>query len=265
MLMLYRKALRHTREVWFLNNEDAKVFITEKIVSIDKMKVLPGEGVNTKHFAPSRAHSGGEPFQFLMSTRLLKSKGIGLYADAARILRKKNYHVNFSLIGFFESNHPDSISRENLKRWEDEGLITYLGFADDVRPYLQNADCLVFPSFYNEGIPRCLMEAASMEIPAITSFNRGCKEVVLNNSNGYICNPNDPFDLADKMEKMINLPVDERQRMGKNGRQLVLRKFDVCKIIEEYSNTLISAFESMGDLHPAPEKTKNPDENQPWK
>jgi len=252
MRALYRKALRHTREVWFLNNEDAKVFITEKIVSIDKMKVLPGEGVNTSHFAPSpRAHS--EPFQFLMSTRLLKSKGIGLYADAARILQKKNYHVNFLLIGFFESNHPDSVSPETLKKWVDDGLINYLGFADDVRPYLQKADCIVFPSFYNEGVPRCLMEAASMEIPAITSYNRGCKEVVLNNSNGYICNLNDPFDLADKMEKMINTSPEERQRMGKNGRQLVLKKFDICKIIEEYSNTLISAFETPGELHPTPD------------
>ena len=243
MRMLYRKALRHTREVWFLNNEDAKVFITEKIVSIDKMKVLPGEGVNTKHFAPVVPQTGDEPFEFIMSTRLLKSKGIGLYADAARILKKKNYHVKFSLIGFFENNHPDSISPENIKKWEDEGLMSYLGFADDVRPYLQKADCMVFPSFYNEGVPRCLMEAASMEIPAITSLNRGCKEVVLNNSNGYICNPNDPFDLADKMEKMINASTDERQRMGKNGRQVVLKKFDIFKIIEEYANTLISAFQ----------------------
>jgi glycosyltransferase involved in cell wall biosynthesis len=215
MRILYRKALRHASEVWFLNNEDAKVFITEKIVSIDKMKVLPGEGVNTKHFAPSPHHPDSEPFGFLMSTRLLKSKGIGLYADAARILKKKNYRVTFSLIGFFENHHPDSISAESLQKWQDEGLINYLGFADDVRPYLQKADCIVFPSFYNEGVPRCLMEAASMEIPAITSFNRGCKEVVLNNSNGYICNPNDPFDLADKMEKMINTSPEERLRMGK--------------------------------------------------
>lgn len=254
---LYRKALKHASEVWFLNNEDAKVFITERIVSISKMKVLPGEGVNTKHFAPLNIHRKGEAFQFLMSTRLLKSKGVGLYADAARILKKKNYQVSFSLIGFFEKNHPDSISPDNIKKWEDEGLIDYLGFAVDVRPYLRKADCVVFPSFYNEGVPRCLMEAASMEIPAITSYNRGCKEVVLNNSNGYICNLNDPFDLADKMEKMINTSPDERMRMGKNGRQLVLKKFDVCKIIEEYSNTLISAFESPGDLHPTPEKTKN--------
>jgi glycosyltransferase involved in cell wall biosynthesis len=236
---LYKRALKKTTQVWFLNNEDAKVFVNEKIVNIEKTKVLPGEGINTEFFSPrydSRKKNGR--FTFLMSTRLLKSKGIGLYADAARILKKKNYETQFLLIGFFEKNHPDSISPDELTKWEKEGLIYYKGFARDVRPFLENADCLVFPSFYNEGIPRCLMEASSMELPVITSMNRGCKEVVLNNSTGYVCNVHDPFDLADKMEKMINLSVEERSRMGKNGRLLVMKKFNIEKVIEEYEDTL---------------------------
>lgn len=245
MKSLYKRALRNAREVWFLNNEDARVFVDEHVVDIRKMKVLPGEGVNTTHFAPQRnTRDEAAPFHFLMSTRLLKSKGISLYADAARILRKKDYRVDFSLIGFFEKNHPDSISKDELDRWSQEGLISYHGFASDVRVHLAKADCFVFPSFYNEGVPRCLMEAASMELPIITSFNRGCKEVVLNNSNGYICNPHDPFDLADKMEKMLHLSPEERSRMGRNGRLLVLKKFDMSKIVREYANTLISAFEN---------------------
>lgn len=237
---LYRRALKKTTQVWFLNNEDAKVFVNEKIVNIEKIKVLPGEGINTDFFSPDyiARRKINRRFRFLMSTRLLKSKGVRLYADAARILKKKNYDTQFLLIGFFEKNHPDSISQEELGRWEKEGLIYYKGFAKDVRPFLSNADCLVFPSFYNEGIPRCLMEASSMELPVITSMNRGCKEVVLNNSTGYVCNLNDPFDLADKMEKMINLTVDERSRMGKNGRLLVTKKFNIAKVIEEYEDTL---------------------------
>jgi glycosyltransferase involved in cell wall biosynthesis len=206
------------------------------------MKVLPGEGVNTDHFSPRSRTAPGPVqqgyFNFLMSTRLLRSKGIALYADAARILIGKNYQVRFVLIGFFEKNHPDSIREEELRKWEREGLIRYKGFAGDVRPFLAAADCFVFPSFYNEGVPRCLMEAASMELPIITSLNRGCKEVVLNNSNGYVCNRQDPFDLADKMEKMINLSVEERARMGKNGRALVIKKFNVSKVIVEYDRTL---------------------------
>jgi glycosyltransferase involved in cell wall biosynthesis len=239
---LYKKALRSTEEVWFLNNEDAKIFISERIVKIEKMKVLPGEGINTDYFSPDTKTPPGNreptPFTFLMSTRLLKSKGIGVFVDAARILKNKNYEVKFELIGFFEHHHPDSVPKEDLKKWEQEGLIHYGGFAKDVRPHLKKADCLVFPSFYNEGVPRCLMEAASMELPIITSFNRGCKEVVLNNSNGYVCNLNDPFDVADKMEKMINLSPEERNRMGKNGRLLVIKKFSISKVIEEYARTL---------------------------
>ena len=238
--LLYRRAMRRVTEAWFLNNEDAKVFINEKIISIQKVKVLPGEGVNPEHFSPelpATLPKNGR-FIFLMSCRLLWSKGIGVYADAARILQRKNIDARFELIGFFEKHHPDTITEEQLHKWEQEGLIHFNGFAKDVRPYLKNADCLVFPSFYNEGVPRGLMEAASMELPIITSLNRGCKEVVLNNSNGYVCTPNDPFDLADKMEKMMNLTEDERNRMGKNGRALVIKKFNVTKVIEEYDRTL---------------------------
>jgi glycosyltransferase involved in cell wall biosynthesis len=237
---LYRRALRHSCEVWFLNNEDAKAFITERIVDIKKIKVLPGEGVNTGHFIPDPrpVPEKAEIFSFLMSTRLLRSKGVEVYVDAARILRNKGYQARFELIGFFEKSHPDSITEAELKSWRDEGLIDYHGFAHDVRPFLQKAACFIFPSFYNEGVPRCLMEAASMELPIITSLNRGCKEVVLNNSNGYICNLNDPFDLADKMEKMFNLTQEERDRMGKNGRALVIKKFNVAAVIREYEKSL---------------------------
>jgi glycosyltransferase involved in cell wall biosynthesis len=237
---LYKRALKKTEEVWFLNNEDAKIFINEKIVSVKKMKVLPGEGVNTEYFSPDHKKEflPEKKFTFLMSTRLLKSKGVALYADASRILKKKNYDLNFELIGFFEKYHPDSITEEEIEKWQQEGLIIYKGFATDVRAHLINADCFVFPSFYNEGIPRCLMEAASMELPIITSFNRGCKEVVYNNSNGFICNLNDPFDLADKMEKMINLSPEQRLRMGKNGRELIIKKFSVEQVIDEYERTL---------------------------
>jgi glycosyltransferase involved in cell wall biosynthesis len=238
--ILYKRALRRTEEVWFLNNDDAQVFIKEKIVPFSRVRVLPGEGINTDYFAPGSGRLSGVPsgFHFLMSTRLLKSKGVGIYANAARMLRKKNYDVHFELIGFFEKHHPDSIPEEDLNAWQKEGLISYHGFARDVRPYLQKADCFVFPSFYNEGIPRSLMEAASMELPIITSVNRGCKEIVQDQVNGYLCNPNDPFDLADKMERMINISPEARRSMGRNGRAFVNQKFNISKVISEYQRTL---------------------------
>jgi len=237
---LYTRALKKTKEVWFLNNEDANFFIEHNMVGVEKTRVLHGEGINTDYFSPPLNKTTNKRFRFLMSTRLLKSKGVAVYADAARILKKKKYQVDFELIGFYEKHHPDSIQHEDMERWQREGLISYRGFAGDVRSFLLAADCFVFPSFYNEGVPRCLMEAASMELPVITCGNRGCKEVVTDNVTGFLCNSNNPFDLADKMEKVLNMNGEERAKMGANGRLLVLANFAVQRIIDVYEQALQS-------------------------
>ena len=240
IILLYKKALKKAGEVWFLNNEDAKFFQLHKVVDIERVKVLHGEGVNTDYFLPPAPGQKvkGDQFRFLMSARLLKSKGISDYVDAVRILKNKNYKADFDLIGFMEENHPDSISINDLEKWEKAGLVQYKGFAEDVRPFLAAADCFIFPSFYNEGVPRSLMEAASMEVPIITSINTGCKELVEENVSGFLCRMNDPFDLAEKMEKIINLPPEKRVIMGMEGRKLVMDKFNLQLVINEYDKTL---------------------------
>jgi glycosyltransferase involved in cell wall biosynthesis len=239
---LYKKSLKKAREVWFLNREDAEVFINRNLVDAEKIKRLPGEGINTEYFFPQthKPVARSRAFQFLMCTRLLKSKGIGIYVEAARILKKKNPDLRFELIGFFEKSHPDSITEHELRYWQKKGIIQYNGFARDVRPFLRQADCFIFPSFYHEGIPRCLLEAASMEVPIITSHTTGCREVVEDGKNGFLCAVNDVGDLVKKMEVMMQLSSQQRSEMGKNGRALVLEKFDVAKILLEYDKTLQS-------------------------
>jgi glycosyltransferase involved in cell wall biosynthesis len=237
---LYRKALKKASEVWFLNQEDANLFIQRKLVAVQKIKILPGEGINTSHFFPllNKSVARTKAFQFLMSTRLLKSKGVAVYVQAAGMLKLKYREVRFELIGFFEKNHPDSISDSELRHWQKKGIIHYGGFATDVRPFLRQADCFVFPSFYHEGIPRCLLEAAAMEIPIITSLNTGCKEVVQEGVNGFLCVPNNAVDLAARMEEMMKLTPDQRTLLGKNGRELVSAKFGIELILKEYDRTL---------------------------
>ena len=181
---------------------------------------------------------GSKTFRFLMGTRLLKSKGIGIYVEAAHILKHRNPDTRFELIGFFEKNHPDSITEHELRYWQKKGIIQYGGFARDVRPFLRQADCFIFPSFYHEGIPRCLLEAASMEIPIITSRTTGCREVVEDGQNGFLCAVNDVSDLVGKMENIMALTSAQRAEMGKKGRALVMEKFDVRKILLEYDKTL---------------------------
>ncbi len=240
--ILYRIALKRANEVWFLNQEDADLFVNRKLVTGGKIKILPGEGINTAHFFPqtNKPVARTRAFQFLMSTRLLRSKGVGIYVEAARMLKNKHLDIRFELIGFFEKNHPDSISESELRQWQKKGIIHYGGFARDVRPFLRQADCFVFPSFYHEGIPRCLLEAAAMEVPIITSLNTGCREVVQEGLNGFLCEPNNASRLALRMEEMMSLTPGERALLGRNGRELVSEKFGIDRILAEYDRTLSS-------------------------
>jgi glycosyltransferase involved in cell wall biosynthesis len=239
---LYRRALKKAGEAWFLNEEDANVFLHRKLVSPDKVKILPGEGINTDYFYPqtNKPVARAKAFQFLMSTRLLKSKGVSVYVEAARILRKKNRDIRFELIGFFEKNHPDSISEHEVRHWQKKGIIHYGGFAKDVRPFLRQADCFVFPSFYHEGIPRCLLEAAAMELPIITSQNTGCREVVQEGVNGFLTTPNNAAELAGRMEEMMALSSGQRLELGRKGRELVRARFGIERILAEYDKTVLS-------------------------
>jgi len=232
---LYAFALKKVSEVWFLNAEDAFVFEQAGIATKTKTRILNSEGIDTEKFDPAKypaSHNGR--FRFLMSTRLLHSKGVGIYAKASAILKEKGYDFEAHLIGFFESHHPDSVSKAELKHWQDKGFIQYDGFAKDVLPHLLAADCFILPSSYPEGVPLSLLEGASLQIPLITTNNIGCREVIEDGESGFICKMNNPHDLADKMEKMMQLSEAQRKEMGWKGRQHVIRKFDIKMIQQEY-------------------------------
>lgn len=239
---LYRFSLQYASEVWCLNKEDAEYFVHHKIIPIQKLKVLPGEGVNVEHFKKNSVPKETKaPFTFLMCARLLKSKGILEYARATLILQKKNYIFHCVLLGLQE-DHPDAISSEQIHKWKEEGGIKYLGFIDDVRDHLSNCDCFVYPSYYNEGVPRSLLEACSMKVPVITTNNPGCRELIQNGVNGLLCASQDRFELASKMEEMLLLDKVKRIEMGKKGREMVQVKYSIELVIKNYLLLLKSYF-----------------------
>lgn len=239
---LYAFALKVPKEVWFLNNEDGSFFVRHKMVHIKKVHILHGEGINTDYyqkdcFTPKEVN---EVFNFIITTRLLYSKGIKVIADASKILKNKGYQFNCILLGVPDAKHPDAIPQLELDEWSREGLFHVVPFTEDVRPFLAKADCFLLPSYYNEGLPRCLMEAASMELPIITTTQKGCREAMVQNHTGFYCKTKDPVDLAEKMELMLTMPETKRIRMGKNGRQLMQKKFSIERICKEYIRVIQS-------------------------
>ena len=240
--LLYHFALRYAYEVWCLNKEDAGFFAGNKIVPFNKIRILPGEGVNTKHF---KKDSGIIPqnkiFTFLMSARLLNSKGINEYAEATLLLQQKGLICKCLLLGAIE-DHPDAVSHELINRWQRKQGLQYRGFTDDVRQYLVKADCFVYPSYYNEGIPRSLMEACCMELPVITTDNTGCRNLIIDRLNGFVCEKHDSVSLAGKMEIMMQLNINDRIMMGKKGREIVETNYSIDKVIIYYDRLLKTFF-----------------------
>jgi glycosyltransferase involved in cell wall biosynthesis len=231
--LLYKVSLAYPVEIWFLNSSDKSIFISNGIIKAHKSFILPGEGVNTTAFSPAVHRPENTAFTFLLVSRMLYDKGIEEFVEASKLLLKKGYSLTSLLLGQIDYDNPEVIALEVLEKWQQEGIVQYLGSTNDVKPYIENVDVIVLPS-YREGIPRILLEAAAMEKPIITTSIPGCVEVVEDGVNGYLCEVKNIEDLANQMEKLILLPVEEREKMGVAGRKKVLAGFDEKIIIDIY-------------------------------
>ena len=240
---LYRNALSKTKKVFFQNFDDMNLFIERKFVKSSIAERIPGSGIDFKKFSPIiLKERDSHSFIFLFIGRLIKDKGIFEYIDAARIIRKKYPNAVFNVMGPFWTQNlkKNTITHTQLQHWIDEGVIDYLGEKKDVRKFIAEADCIVLPS-YREGTSNTLLEAASMEKPTITTNATGCKEIVSDNVTGFLCNVRDEQDLADKMEKMILLPPEERKEMGKKARQKIIKEYDKQIVIQAYLRAIREA------------------------
>lgn len=233
ILLLYKFSFKKVQKVFFQNIDDKNIFLDEKIILSCQSAVLPGSGVNVKEFIPVDREAN-KNLVFLMICRLIKSKGVYNYVEAAKIIKEKYPNVTFNLVGNYDLNKIDSITEEEIYNFEDKGYIKYLGFTDDIKSKILQSDCIVLPSYYNEGTPRSLIESASMGKAIITTNHKGCRDVVEDSYNGYLCEAKNSKDLAKKIEKFINLSEDSKLIMSKNSRNRALTIFDEQIIIKKY-------------------------------
>jgi glycosyltransferase involved in cell wall biosynthesis len=223
-----RPALKNNISNWFLNSDDQQLFIEKKLVKKEKTFLLPGEGVDTDAFYPVPYElltgSPKKEVVFLLIARIIKHKGIYEFVQASEILQQKGLSIKCQLLGFFDEGSRIAISRQQVEEWQSRDLVQYLGDTDDVAPFIQQADCIVLPS-YREGMPLSLLEGASMCKTLIAADTAGCRTIVRDEVNGYLCKPRDGADLAAKMEKYYHLAPEDKKKMGLAGRELVLQNF----------------------------------------
>lgn len=241
---LYRLAFGRSTTVFFQNDEDRSNFVQQRIVGARQSRLLPGSGINVADFIPRRrTASGSTDFVFLLVARMLWDKGVGDYVDAARKVLAEDPRARFQILGFLDVPNRTAISRTVLEGWVAEGVVEYLGHSDDVRPFIEAADCVVLPS-YREGLPRVLLEGAAMAKPLIATDVPGCRQVVDHGKNGLLCRVRDATSLAEAMLIMLRLAPEKRKAMGAAGRVKVESEFDERIVVERYLSAIEAALQS---------------------
>lgn len=234
--LLYRLSFRFARKVYFQNSDDLNLFINEKLVPEPIVDLLPGSGIDLNKFRPV-PFNRNQDFTFLLISRLITDKGILEYIDAVKQLKAEGIRARFQILGPIDEAHKRGIKKDIINSWITTGTIEYLGTTDDVRPFIENADCVVLPS-YREGTPRVLLEAAGSAKPIIATDVPGCREVVEDQVNGLLCKLKDSQDLADKMRKVYGYTDDQLKTLGINGRRKIELQFDESLVINKYLHTL---------------------------
>ena len=235
--LLYRITQRNAHKIFFQNEEDRSLFLNADIVPAEITERIPGSGVDLERFTPSQAPNDGIT-RFLLVARLLYEKGIREYIEAARLLKAQYDDVEFLLLGFIDKSNPSSVKDCEIRGWQNEGVVIYLGHSDHVEEHIAKADCVVLPSYYREGVPKSLLESAAMAKLIVTTNSVGCRDTVEDGVTGFLCEPRNVEDLCEKMELIIQMCPQERDEMGKKARERMELRFNENLILQWYARAL---------------------------
>lgn len=235
---LYKLSFGKANIVLFQNADDLQLFLEKGLVQKDKAGVVNGSGIDTDYFYPEFCkdkinNEQQKQTAFLMVARLLKDKGVYEYITAATKILSENKNAVFHLLGALDDGNPAAIKKQELEDWINSGIIIYHPHTHDIRSYYCDADCVVLPS-YREGMPRVLLEAMAMGKPCITTDAPGCKDAVVEDNTGFICNTADSVSLASCMRNFINLNIEYKNQLGINARKRAINEYSITHIVKFY-------------------------------
>ena len=225
---LYRIGFRMADHVIFQNQDDLREFTETGLVRKEKCGFVNGSGINLDHFQVAPLPE--QPVFFMLS-RLLKSKGVGEYLEAARIVKRRYPKARFLLLGKYETAMQDALDRDYVEQFIRDSVVERFEETSDVRPYYAMCGVYLLPS-YREGTPRTVLEAMAMGRPIITTDTQGCRETVKDGVNGFLVPVKDAKAVAEKMIWFIEHP-ERIHDMGEESLRYAREKFDVNKVNAE--------------------------------
>lgn len=248
------------------SREDVERAVHSRLCSRDKISYI-GNGIDVARFAPQATYERSQKLRevglqhsdFVVGSvgRLVEEKGFRELFAAAETLTTRYPQLKFVVIGPRETDQNDALNNDYMDELQRRGVVRFVNWCDDVRPWYAAMDLFVLPS-YREGIPRACMEAAAMTRPIVASDIRGCREVVIDGETGLLVPPRDVPQLVDAIERLYqdrNLAA----RMGERGRRHIVTNFDikdVCRRLCEFYAELnsVEKFASPREepVHPRP-------------
>lgn len=234
--LLYRFAFLYNKKVFFQNPDDLSEFVERRVLKDSNKAVrVYGSGVNMEQYAPVVLPD--DKVVYLYVGRLLREKGITEFCEAAAQIKANYPQARFLAVGPHDPTLPHSCSNSDIERWRSEGVVEFVGGVPDVRPWIERSMVFVFPSYYREGTPRCVLEAMSMGRPIITTDSPGCRETVIKGENGFLVPPRDAQAVATAMQHFLDDPKLASQ-MGQASIRLVEEYYDVRKVNRVIINTM---------------------------
>ena len=224
--ILYKIGLKKAKSVFFENTSNAQVMIDEKAIKKEQAIVLNGAGVNLERFEYSEMPKDTVT-RFIFVGRVMEEKGVNELFEAIRKIREEYDNVEFTFIGWFEEDYSDIMTK-----LEEEKIIRYYGYQNDVIPFMKNSHCVILPS-YHEGMANVLLEGAALGRAIIATDIPGCRESIVDGVSGLKCKVKDSEDLYDKIKKFVDMDFEEKVEMGKAGRKHMEDVFDKRKVIRE--------------------------------
>lgn len=224
--------LRHPRMRYtFENADDRETFLRQGWLSPEEAVLIRGSGVDPVEFSPPSHPPTGTPL-VLFAARLLTTKGVAEFVAAARILSARGIVARFAIAGRPDPKNPDSISESDFLRWKSEGVVEILGHHNDMPALLRTASLFVLPTYYREGVPKALIEAAASGVAAVTTDTPGCRDIVVDGETGLLVPPRDVESLVKAIELLLR-DAERRNEMGHKARLRVLEHFAVEHVVRE--------------------------------
>jgi len=221
---------RPNSRVIFQNPDDQNLMMRSGILKPESTVLIRGSGVNTRVFLPTPEPPG--IMTVVLAARMLWAKGVGEFVEVARLIRAKGMDARFILVGDPDPENPAAVPSHQLEAWNNSGVIEWWGRREDMPSVFTQAHVVCLPSYYGEGLPMVLIEAAACGRPIVTTDAPGCREVVLHGENGLLVPVRNVADLAGALEKLIADPA-LRQKMGMRGRELAVSEFSVEKVVSQ--------------------------------